>query len=110
MKYPEETPIDERFAERLSALRTAKGVSAREMSLSIGQGESYINNIENKNNYPSMTSFFYICEYLKVTPQEFFDYENKDPQMLDELIKHLKKLDRAQLENITAVVKSMAKK
>lgn len=31
------------FADRLFALREAKGVSARDMSLSIGQNENYIN-------------------------------------------------------------------
>ena len=35
------------FAKRLADLRTAKGVSARDMSLSLGQSQSYINNIEN---------------------------------------------------------------
>ena len=52
----------------------AKGVSARDMSLSIGQSAGYINNIENKKNLPSMAAFFYICEYLEVSPQEFFDF------------------------------------
>ena len=49
------------------------GVSARDMSLSLGQSESYINKIENKRTLPSMTGFFYICDYLNITPQEFFN-------------------------------------
>ena len=61
--------------ERLAKLRTQKGVSARDMSLSLGQANNYINNIENKKSLPAMQSFFYICEYLGVTPQEFFDEE-----------------------------------
>ena len=64
------------FAKRLSALRIQKGVSAREMSLAIGQNESYINRIENKKSLPSMEGFFYICEYLEVQPYAFFDVEN----------------------------------
>ena len=35
------------FALRLSALRQQKGVSAREMSLALGQNTNYINRIEN---------------------------------------------------------------
>ena len=50
------------FANRISALRLKKGVSAREMSLALGQSESYINKIENKRTLPSMAGFFYICE------------------------------------------------
>ncbi|MDY4880683.1 MAG: helix-turn-helix transcriptional regulator, partial [Gemmiger sp.] len=45
------------FALRLSALRQQKGVSAREMSLALGQNTNYINRIENGKNYPSMQSF-----------------------------------------------------
>ena len=48
------------LSERLSKLRTAKGVSAREMSLAIEQNESYINRIENGKSLPSMQAFFYI--------------------------------------------------
>ena len=65
--------------ERLAKLRTQKGVSARDMSLSLGQANNYINNIENKKSLPAMQSFFYICEYLGVTPQEFFDEGNTFP-------------------------------
>ena len=35
------------FAERLISLRNQKNVSAREMSLALGQNGSYINRIEN---------------------------------------------------------------
>ena len=64
----------EGFAERLARLRNAKGVSGREMSLSMGQAAGYVNNIENGNNLPSLAMFFEICEYLGVTPREFFSY------------------------------------
>ena len=60
------------FPQRLAQLRMKKGVSARDMSLSIGQANNYINSIENKKTMPSMQSFFYICEFLNITPQEFF--------------------------------------
>ena len=69
--------VVEGFAERLAQLRSAKGVSGREMSLSMGQAAGYINNIENGNNLPSLAMFFEICEYLNVTPQEFFSYTQR---------------------------------
>ena len=37
---------EKEFSLRLAQLRGEKGVSARDMSLSIGQNASYINNIE----------------------------------------------------------------
>lgn len=35
------------FAKRLAMLRESKGVSARDMSLTLGQSAGYISNIEN---------------------------------------------------------------
>ena len=63
---------EEFFSRRLAQLRAQKGVSAREMSLAIGQNSSYINRIENQRAFPSMQGFFYICEYLGITPGAFF--------------------------------------
>ena len=63
------------FIKRLVELRMNKNVSARDMCLSLGQSCGYINNIENGVCYPSMTVFFHICDYLGVTPKEFFDLE-----------------------------------
>ena len=67
------------FPKRITELRMQKGVSARDMSLSLGQSESYINKIENKRAMPSMTGFFYICEYLGISPNEFFNIESATP-------------------------------
>ena len=75
----------EEFIKRLIELRMNKGVSARDMSFSLGQSPSYINNIECGKNLPSMTVFFYICEYLKITPQKFFETENTNPTKAREL-------------------------
>ena len=93
--------------ERLAQLRTQKGVSARDMSLSLGQANNYINNIENKKSLPAMQSFFYICEYLGVTPQEFFDEENAYPEALHEFITEAKKLDPKSLSYILGIMKEL---
>ena len=93
--------------QRLSELREKKGVSARDMSLSIGQSESYINTIENKKSLPSMTAFFYICEYLEITPKEFFDDETRNPTLLNELLSELRGLDDNLLQNILGIVKGL---
>lgn len=101
--------MDESFIqERIARLRTKKGVSARDMSLSLGQSESYINTIENKKSLPSMTVFLYICEYLGITPMEFFDEGNKNPEKLKELIEDLKRLDDKSLSHISGLAKELS--
>ena len=77
------------FALRLAALRTKKNVSAREMSLSIGQNPGYINHIETGQGTPSLAGIFYICEYLGVTPSEFFDLDSKNPAKLSKINAYL---------------------
>jgi len=52
------------FAERLTELRMGKDVSARVMSLSLGQSESYINKIENRRTLPHGRLFSKIYKYL----------------------------------------------
>lgn len=101
---------DSFFANRLAALRIAKNVSAREMSLAIGQNESYINQIENGHGYPSMQGFFYICEYLGVSPAEFFDEGNRNPAKLQAVVSQLAALSGDQLDIVLAVIRGLLDK
>lgn len=95
---------DELLYRRIAQLRLKKGVSARDMSLSIGQNENYINIIENRKNLPSMSGFFYICEYFGITPQEFFDEGLESPGINMELQERFKKLSPSQAEHIIAIM------
>lgn len=95
------------FADRIASLREKKNVSAREMSLSIGQNSSYINRIENKQTFPSMRLFFYICEYLEISPKDFFDIDISNPFIVDEILNELKTLNDEQLNTVLAVSKGL---
>lgn len=99
--------LEDMFYERLIRLRTQKGVSARDMSLSLGQSESYINKIENRKALPSMSGFFYICEYLKVHPRDFFDEEVQVPALFRELNQELKSLNMRQAACLLSLVKDI---
>ncbi len=96
------------FYNRLTNLRIQKGVSARDMSLSLGQSESYINKIENKRTLPSFMGFLYICEYFEITPEEFFS-DDSSPKKTNELLTEIKKLTPDQTKHILQVVKDITK-
>lgn len=98
------------FYNRLTELRMQKGVSARDMSLSLGQSESYINKIENRRTLPSFTGFLYICEYFGLTPQEFFNPNAASPSKTKELVQELEKLTPAQTEHILLLVRDLTEK
>lgn len=99
----------EDFCKRLTKLRMNKGVSARDMSLSIGQSPNYIIGIEGGKNYPSMETFFYICDYFGITPKEFFDMESTNPSKATELIEIIKSLPNEQLDLFIALGKAVKK-
>ena len=99
----------EDFIKRLVQLRMNKGVSARDMSLSIGQSPNYINGIENGDSYPSMTTFFYICDYFGITPKEFFDIDATNPTKASELMEIVKSLPNDQLDNLILLAKGLKK-
>lgn len=97
------------FSLRLAQLREKKQVSARDMSLSIGQCASYINGVENGVNFPSMTVFFYICEYLGISPKDFFDTDSKSPVKEKELLEAVRDLNHEQIDMLITLAKGLKK-
>ncbi len=95
------------FVKRLAQLRMQKGVSARDMSLSIGQSESYINKIENGVSLPSMSTFFYICEYFGITPAQFFEDTIECPEAMKTTFENLKRLSAEQLAHINSIIEDI---
>lgn len=103
--------MDEKeFSLRLAQLRERKGVSARDMSLSIGQNPGYINNIESGKSMPSLVGLFYICDYLGITPRDFFDVDTPDPKKLSLLIDGLRQLNADQLTAVAGIITELTKK
>lgn len=98
--------MDEQFIrERISALRIQKGVSEYKMSVDLGHSKSYIQSISTGRALPSMTEFLYICEYLGVTPQQFFDQGNNYPASVNELLQYAKSMKKENVEILLDVAK-----
>ena len=98
------------FGRRLAKLIGAKGFTARDMSLTMGKSANYLNKIENNKTLPSMKAFFDICEILEITPQEFFDEDNRNPELLNEHIVNYKRLDDFEQTHISGIVQRLADK
>ncbi len=95
------------ISDRIAKLRTEKNISARDMSLSLGQSQSYINNIENKKALPSMQMFLYICEFLDIEPKDFFEEDVENPGTLYKAVETFKSLSSKQLDLLIALAKEM---
>lgn len=103
--------MDDTFVRnRISELRTKKGVSEYKMSLDLGHSKSYIQSISSGKALPSFSEFLYICEYLGVTPKEFFDSDSAEPQMICKLTKLAKALSPEDLSALINMAERLADK
>ena len=96
--------------ERITQLRLQKGVSEYKMSLDLGHSKSYIQSISSGKALPSFSEFLYICEYLGVTPKEFFDSDSAEPQMICKLTKLAKALSPEDLSALINMAERLADK
>ena len=82
--------MEEQFIrDRISKLREQKQVTERKMSLDLGHSTSYIRSITSGRSLPSMSEFLYICEYLGVTPMEFFNEDKATTLMQQKAIDYI---------------------
>ncbi|MDE5819968.1 MAG: helix-turn-helix domain-containing protein [Lachnospiraceae bacterium] len=95
------------FCNRLTRLRMDKDVSARDMSLSLGLSESYINKIENEKTLPSMSTFFDICDYFHITPMEFFNMEEAFPFDIAAAVSEMNRMSKEQVSRLIAFMKDI---
>lgn len=89
--------------DRITELRLQKGVSEYKMSLDLGHSKSYIQSISSGKSLPSMPEFLYICEYLGVTPKEFFDDSHTNPALVNQIDEFLLQMDRDDLDAILSI-------
>ena len=86
--------MNEEFVRnRITQLRMQKGVSEYQMSYDLGHSRGYIYNISSGKALPPLKEFFSICEYLEVTPSEFFDGDNAHPELVSKAIDGFSKLN-----------------
>ena len=102
--------FEEDFRKRITELREQKKVSARDMSLSIGQNPSYIHFIETGKSMPSMSVFLFICDYLGITPSEFFNTSVRKPERLRKVMSQLETLDSVTFDDIATMIDHLATK
>jgi len=79
--------------DRISHIRTKCGMSARELSLTIGKNQSYINRLEYRKDFePTIGVINDIIEACNSSFEEFF-YDNMDDYQTDkQLLTLIKKL------------------
>lgn len=93
---------------RLVELRERRKLSANKLAVDLGVSPSTINKIEKGRHQPSIPLLFNICEYLGITPSEFFsDVPAGLPPELKELLDGAETLTSEQLSKLVEFLKSL---
>ena len=85
--------MDQFVRNRITQLRIKKGISEYQMSYDLGHSRGYINNISSGKSLPSLTEFFSICDYFEITPVEFFDQQQQNPELVNKALSKFKLLN-----------------
>lgn len=103
--------MDEVFIRnRITELRTQKGISEYKMSLDLGHSRSYIQGISSGRSMPSLSEFLYICDYLDITPKYFFDDTIDNPALLQTVCDKLKALSEDDLIALLGIINRLSSK
>lgn len=96
--------------QRITELRIQKGVSEFKMSTDLGHSRSYIQHIAAGRTLPSLQEFLYICDYLEVSPSEFFSEELSDPILVRQAYKLICEFDEEDLLALIPMLSRIKKK
>lgn len=103
--------MNEQFVRnRITELRLKKDISEYQMSLDLGKNKSYIQGISSGRSMPSMKQFFEICDYLEITPLEFFSTDKNEQPLLREAGALMKDLNKEDLEAIFPILQRLKAK
>ena len=88
-----EISMDQFVRNRITQLRIKKGISEYQMSYDLGHSRGYINNISSGKALPSLMEFFSICDYFEITPVEFFEQQQQNPELVNKALSKFKLLN-----------------
>jgi len=103
--------VDENFVkERITQLRLKKGVSEYQMSYDLGHSRGYVYNISSGKALPPLKELFAICDYFEITPQQFFDTSEQNPELIQKALEGMRRLDEGDMLMLLGFINRLLKK
>ena len=103
--------MDENFVkERITQLRLKKGVSEYQMSYDLGHSRGYVYNISSGKALPPLKELFAICDYFEITPQQFFDTSEQNPELIQKALEGMRRLDEGDMLILLGFINRLLKK
>ncbi|MDE5721504.1 MAG: helix-turn-helix domain-containing protein [Clostridia bacterium] len=91
--------------DRYAKIRLAHNMSARKLSLELGQSTEYINQIESGKNMPSVEGLLNFCNYFNISVGEFFEERFNYPVEYASILEELNKMDAMTVKHIYELLK-----
>ena len=102
--------MNEEFVRnRITQLRLRKGVSEYQMSYDLGHSRGYVYNISSGKALPPMKEFFAICDYFGLSPQQFFDEGNENPELIQKAIAGMRQLSEDDMLILLGIINRLLK-
>ena len=81
-----------------------------QMSYDLGHSSGYVYNISSGKALPPMKEFLAICDYCELTPQQFFDENTQNPELIQKAISGMKQLNEDDLLMLLGFINRLLKK
>ncbi|MCI9009918.1 MAG: helix-turn-helix transcriptional regulator [Clostridia bacterium] len=91
--------------DRYAKIRLAHDISARKLSMELGQSTEYINQIENGRCLPSVEGLLNFCDYFQISVGEFFEERFQYPVQYSKIIEELNRMDEQTVGKIYELLK-----
>ncbi len=91
--------------ERYARIRLAHNISARRLSMELGQSSEYINQIETGKSMPSVEGLINFCDYFGMSAREFFDDRIAFPVEYKTIADELNKMDAMEIGLVLDLLK-----
>jgi len=103
--------MEENFVrERITQLRLKKGVSEYQMSYDLGHSRGYVYNISSGKALPPLKEFFAICDYFEITPHQFFDTSEQNPELVQKALEGMRQLDESDMLMLLGIINRLLKR
>jgi len=97
--------------KRIEDLCSDRNVAMHKMSIDMGHARTYVHKITTGHSMPSVSELLYICQYLKITPEEFFRVDTEPvPIAKQEVIEDILSLPVDDVLTLKPIIERLKKK
>ncbi len=80
------------------------------MSYDLGHSRGYVYNISSGKALPPLKELFAICDYFEITPQQFFDTSEQNPELIQKALEGMRRLDEGDMLMLLGFINRLLKK